>query len=59
MANNAAGGQELPLTPTRIGEETLLCTTMIASGMEREVRFEFDEESVDLFFERFRLTKAV
>lgn len=54
----AAGGQELLLTPTRIEEETLVCTTMVASGMEQEVRFEFGGEGADLFYERLRLSKA-
>ncbi len=52
------GGQELLLSPESVGDDLLVCTTTMASGFEREVRFEFGDEGVDLFFERARLSKG-
>ncbi len=56
------GTQEILLTPERVEDDRLVCTTVESSGMEREVRFEFAENdgghgAVDLFHERTRLTK--
>jgi len=53
---SGAGGQELLLVPERVEEELLVCTTVTVSGFEREVRFELD--GVDLFYDRFRLSKS-
>ena len=58
IEDEAGGGHELLLTPARIERDTLVCTTTVISGMEREVRFEFGEEGTDLFFERIRLEKS-
>lgn len=52
------GGPELLLAPTRVEEELLLCTTTMASGLEREARFEFGDGDVDLFFENDRFEKS-
>lgn len=53
-----AGGQELLLTPTRVEQDWLVCTTTIGSGMQRAVRFEWDGETVELCYERYRLRAA-
>lgn len=56
--DGAVGGQELLLTPTRIEDDLLVCTTVTAAGTEREIRFEFGDGNVDLFVGRLRLRHA-
>lgn len=53
------GAQQHLLTPERVDDGLLVCTTVEASGMERPVRFELDGDGgVDLFYERVRLSKG-
>lgn len=54
----AAGEQEFLIVPTSVEEGQLNCTTVDLMGMKQDVRFELQENGVDLFISRFRFTKS-
>jgi hypothetical protein len=51
------GDVELNLTPETLEDDLLVCSTLMASGMEQAVRFELDDDGVRCFFERSLFTK--
>lgn len=52
------GGQELLAVPTAVDDRLVQCTAVSALGIEHQVRFDLDDSSIDMFFERSRLTKT-
>ncbi|PSP76347.1 penicillin-binding protein [Halobacteriales archaeon QS_1_68_20] len=58
VEESAAAGRETFLTPTAVEDGLLRCTTTEVSGIQDEVRFEFGDDGVDLFFERSRYRKS-
>ncbi|MEF8802542.1 MAG: serine hydrolase [Halolamina sp.] len=51
------GDVELNLTPETLEDDLLVCSTLMASGMEQSVRFELDDDDVRCYFERSLFTK--
>ncbi|MFB6254090.1 MAG: serine hydrolase [Halobacteriaceae archaeon] len=51
------GTFELSLVPDTFEDDVLICKTVMASGMEHPVRFEFDDDDVYCYFERSRYVK--
>lgn len=56
--NDFGGGQTLRLVPTRVEEDSLVCSTVSNWGRKEEVRFEFGGGEVDLFVADRRLRKS-
>lgn len=52
------GAMELPLTPTDIGDDVWEFTAVEASGAAIPIRFEYHEDGIDLYYQRWRLHKT-
>lgn len=51
------GNVELHLTPESLEDDLLICSAVMASGMEYPVRFELGGDDIHCFFERSRYVK--
>jgi len=56
--DSGAGEQELLAVPETVENGELRCRTVVAGGIDREVRFDRRGDAVDLFYERARLQQT-